>query len=109
MTLIQFDRRATHRIFSEPVALDTINDVQALAQEIETADLAVALKCLVAANWLAIKTGDAELVRGINLAHDRVFRAIGRTQAIRDRANAAAGLVEESLVIDPYRALEVAA
>ena len=51
MTLIQFDRRATHRIFSEPVALDTINDVTALSDE--------AIKYLEAIHWLALGTGDA--------------------------------------------------
>ena len=92
--VIHFDRRATHRIFSEPVALDVINDVTALADE--------SVKYLEAIHWIALGTGDAHLVRGIAAVHARVL-------GIRDRANAAAGLVEESLVIDPYRALEVAA
>ena len=76
MTLIQFDRRATHRIFSEPVALDTINDVTALSDE--------AIKYLEAIHWLALGTGDEHLVKGIAAAHRRVM-------AIRDRANVAAG------------------
>jgi hypothetical protein len=92
--LIHFDRRATHRIFSEPVALDVINDVTALAAE--------AVKYLEAIHWIALGTGDAHLVRGIAAVHSRVL-------GIRDRANEAAGLVELSLVIDPYRAMEVAA
>ena len=94
MTLIRFDRRATHRIFSEPVALDVINDVTALASE--------AVKYLEAIHWIALGTGDAHLVRGIAAVHARVL-------GIRDRANAAAGLVEESLRIEPYLAAQYAA
>ena len=92
--VIHFDKRATHRIFSEPVALDVINDVTALADE--------SVRFLEAIHWIALGTGDAHLVRGIAAVHARVI-------GIRDRANFAAGLVEESLVVDPYRALEVAA
>lgn len=94
MNVIAFDRRATHRIFSEPVALDVINDVTALADE--------SVKYLEALHWIALGTGDAHLVNGIAAVHARVI-------GIRERANTAAGLVEESYVIDPYRALEVAA
>ena len=89
----RFDKRATHRIFSEPVALDAINDVDALAQE--------GLKYLEAAHWLALGTGDAQLVRGITVAHDRFT-------AIRHIAHHAAALVEESIRVDPYGAVQYA-
>ena len=90
----RFDKRATHRIFSEPVALDVINDVTALSDE--------ALRFLEAIHWIALGTGDAHLVKGIAAVHRRVM-------GIRDRANAAAGLVEESLRIEPYLAAQYAA
>jgi hypothetical protein len=90
----RFDRRATHKIFSEPVAIDIVMDVDALAQE--------AISFLEAAHWIALGTGDAHLVRGINLAHARLGN-------IREITHRCAGLIEESEKIDPYRALEVAA
>ena len=90
----RFDRRATHRIFSEPVALDVVNDVDALAQEAE--------RYLEAIHWIALGTGDRDLVNGIAATHVRVH-------GIRDLAHNAAGLIGESIVIDPYRAVEVAA
>ena len=89
-----FDRRATHRIFSEPVALDHVNDVDALAQE--------GIKYLEAAHWLALGTGDSQLVRGIAVAH-------ARFSAIRELTHNAAALIEESIKVDPYIAVEVAA
>lgn len=96
MTLItgRFDKRATHRIFSEPVALDLVNDVQALTDE--------AIRYLEALHWVALGTGDPHLVNGIAAVHYRVA-------GIRERARTAAGLVEESLRIDPYAALSCAA
>lgn len=94
MNVIQFDKRATHRIFSEPVALDVINDVTALSDE--------AIRYLEAIHWLALGTGDEHLVKGIAATHRRVM-------AIRDRANVAAGLVEVSLRIDPFAAVQCAA
>ena len=90
----RFDKRATHRIFSEPVALDLVNDVDALAQE--------GIKYLEAAHWLALGTGDTQLVRGIVVAH-------GRLTAIREITHRCAGLIEDSIRIDPYVAVEVAA
>lgn len=90
----RFDKRAIHRIFSEPVALDITMDVDALAQE--------GIKYLEAAHWLALGTGDSALVRGIAVAH-------ARFSAIRELTRSAAALIEESLVIDPYIAAEVAA
>ena len=94
MNVIHFDKRAAHRIFSEPVALDVINDVDALAQE--------GIKYLEAAWWLAAGTGDAHLVKGINVAHARLV-------AIRQITHNAAGLVEESIRIEPYIAVQYAA
>ena len=90
----RFDRRATHRIFSEPVAIDLVMDLGALAQE--------GIAFLEAAHWIALGTGDAHLVRGINLAHARLA-------GIREITQRAAGLIEESIPVDPYRAVEVAA
>jgi hypothetical protein len=92
--LIQFDKRATHRIFSEPVALDVVNDVQALSDE--------AIRYLEKLHWIALGTGDEHLVKGIAAVHHRVM-------GIRDRANVAAGLVEDSIVVNPYVAVEYAA
>ena len=93
MTLIHFDKRATHRIFSEPVAIDMVMDVDALAQE--------AIAYLEPAHLLALGTGDAHLVRGIAVAHERVTH-------IREIAHRCAGLIEESTVIDPYLAVSCA-
>lgn len=96
MTVIEgrFDRRATHRIFSEPVALDVVNDVDALAQE--------ATEYLTAAHWIALGSGDKHLVKGIAVAADRIAR-------IRQLTHMAAGLIEESIRVDPYMAVEAAA
>ena len=96
MTVIEgrFDRRAIHRIFSEPVAADLVMDVDALAQE--------GIKYLEAVHWLALGTGDSQLVRGIRKAHERFV-------SIRELAHNAAGLIEESVRVDPYMAVEVAA
>ena len=90
----RFDRRATHRIFSEPVAIETVMDVDALAQE--------GMQFLEAAHWIALGHGDADLLRGINVAHARLSH-------IREITRRAAGLIDESLVVDPYRAAEAAA
>ena len=94
MTLIRFDKRATHRIFSEPVALDVVNDVTALSDE--------AIRFLEAIHWIALGTGDEHLVKGIAAVHRRVI-------GIRDRANVAAGLVEDSIKVEPYIAVQYAA
>ena len=90
----RFDKRATHRIFSEPVALDLVNDLTALTDE--------GIKYLEAAHWLALGTGDAQLVRGINVAHARLV-------AIRDLTHQGAALLSVSTIVDPYRAVEYAA
>ena len=85
----RFDRRATHRIFSEPVALDLVNDLTALTDE--------AIKNLEAVHWIALGTGDAHLVRGITVAH-------GRLTDIRALSHQAAGLIDQSVRIEPYLA-----
>lgn len=90
----RFDKRATHRIFSEPVALDLVNDLTALSDE--------AIKYLEAVHWLALGTGDAQLVRGIVVAHNRLL-------GIRELTHRAAALVEGSIRIDPYAAAQCAA
>ena len=89
----RFDKRATHRIFSEPVALDLVNDLTALTDE--------GIKYLEAAHWLALGTGDEQLVRGIVVGHARL-------SAIRELTHRAAGLIEESIRIDPYGAVQYA-
>ena len=94
MNVIRFDKRATHRIFSEPVALDLVNDLTALTDE--------AIQNLEAVHWIALGTGDAHLVRGITVAH-------GRLVNIRDLSHQAAGLIEQSVRIDPYAAVQCAA
>ena len=89
----RFDRRARHRIFSEPVAIDMVMDLDALAQE--------ATKFLEASHWIALGTGDSHLVRGINLAHARL-------SAMREITQRAAGLIEDSVPVNPYEAVAVA-
>lgn len=90
MTVLQFDRRATHRIVSEPVCLDIINDVDALAQE--------AIAYLEPAHLLALQSGDQHLVRGITVAHAKV-------KAIHAKAHETAALLTESVRVDPYIAI----
>ena len=90
----RFDRRATHRIFSEPVALDLVNDHTALVQR--------AIQLLEASHWLALGTGDALLVKGIGVAHACLKDLLALSHN-------AAGLIEESVKVDPYLAVEAAA
>ena len=90
----RFDKPATHRIFSEPVALDLVNDLTALSAE--------GIKYLEAVHWLALGTGDEQLVRGIVVAH-------GRLVAIRELTHRAAALVEDSVKVEPYTAVQYAA
>lgn len=90
----RFDRRAIHRIISDPVALDVVNDATALAQR--------AIDHLNAAGMIALGYGDAHLSKGIKVAFDCLvdLRALSRS---------AAGLLEQSVPIEPYRAVEYAA
>ena len=95
MTLItgRFDKRATHRIFSEPVALDLVNDHTALVQR--------AIQHLEASHWLALGTGDPLLVKGIGVAHACLKELLALSHN-------AAGLIEESVKVDPYGAVQYA-
>jgi hypothetical protein len=90
----RFDRRATHRIISEPVAVGMTLDTLAFADE--------GMALLAAANWLALSAGDKALVKGINRAHSCFA-------GIREIARQGAALIENSPAIEPYRAMEVAA
>ena len=96
MTLIEgrFDKRATHRIFSEPVALDLVMDVTALVDEM--------LRYLEAGHWIALGYADEHLVKAFQVAHEKAI-------AIRERTHGATALIADSIVVDPYRAAEVAA
>jgi len=89
--VIQFDRRAIHRVISEPVALDMCNDIDALAQE--------ALAYIEPAHMLALAHGDRDLVRALTIAH-------GKVKGIREITHEGAALLEESARVDPYRAIE---
>lgn len=84
----RYDRRATHRLVSEPSTLDRINDVDALAQE------AVAL--LYNAHFQALGTGNDNLVRTL-------ARVGGKVVHIRRIAQEGAALLTESVAVDPYR------
>ena len=89
----RFDKRARHRIFSEPVALDVVNDATALTQR--------ALKYLEASHWIALGYADAELVKGITVAFECL-------QELRALSRSAAGLIEQSVPVDPYGAVQYA-
>ena len=93
MTLIQFDRRARHRVVSDPSALDMIMDVDALTQE--------AIALCHNAHFQALGTGNETLVRTIS-------RIGGKLVAIRRIAQEGAALVEQSMTVDPYLAAQYA-
>ena len=88
--VLTFDRRAVHRVISEPQAMDMMMDVDALAQE--------AIAFLEPAHLLALGTGDRSLVRGISVAHSKLVQ-------IRDVVHEGAALVSDSLRVDPYAVL----
>ena len=92
MTLIEgrFDRRAVHRIFSEPVALDVVMDVEALLQEIK--------QVVEACHLVGLGYGDNDLTNG----HVRIFNL---AQRAREITHSAAGLIEGSVIVDPYKAV----
>ena len=90
----RFDKRATHRIISDPPALDILNDATALTQK--------AIKYLEAAGWIALGYGDDDLTKGINVAHECLAE-------IRALSRSAAGLLEQSIPVDPYAAAQYAA
>ena len=81
---IQYDRRAVHRIISDPSALDRINDTDALAQE----GIALAHNALATTD-VATK--------------DRLIRSMGgKFIYIRRIAQEGAALLSESQIVDPY-------
>ena len=88
--VVNFDRRATHRVISEPVALEMAMDVDALAQE--------AITYLEPAHLLALGKRDNDLVRALVVAHAKV-------KQIRETVHAGVALLEDSYVVDPYHAV----
>ena len=90
----RFDRRAIHRVIADPPALDILNDATALTQR--------AIAHLEAANWIALGYADADLLKGINVAHECLTE-------IRALSRSAAGLLEQSVPVEPYLAVEYAA
>ena len=89
----RFDRRAKHRIFSEPVAIEGVMDLTARAMR--------GVDVMEALHWIALGTGDADLVKGIGMAH-------AEFAAMRDELRRYAGLIEDSVPVDPYTAVAVA-
>lgn len=82
-----YDRRAVHRVISEPKAMEMMMDVDALAQE--------AIAFLEPAHLLALAHSDRALVRGINVAH-------GKLVQLREVVHEGASLMADSLRVDPY-------
>ena len=89
----RFDRRATHRIFSEPVAIEAVMDLTARAMR--------GMEVMEALHWIALGIGDSDLVKGIAMAHAEFTN-------MRDALRGYAGLIEQSVAIDPYEAVAVA-
>jgi hypothetical protein len=89
----RFDRRATHRIISEPEAIGMTMDCDALAQE--------GMKFLEAVHWIVLGYGDRDALNGITRAH----ACFG---GIRQITRAGAALIESSLAIEPYEAARYA-
>jgi hypothetical protein len=90
----QYDRRARHAVISEVSALDLANDVDALA--------ATAITYLEPSHLLALGHNDAELVHGIAVAYAAL-------KDLRTRVHDGLDLLAESVVVDPYLAVEYAA
>lgn len=84
---VTFDRRATHRIVSDPSVLDIANDVDADAQE--------AITLLHNAHWLALGTGNAALVRVLQRVGSKVTH-------IRHLTHEGLDLYANSVIVDPY-------
>ena len=101
------DKRATHRIFSEPVALDHINDATAHVHRIHSIHEEIN-EINQAMHMISLGVGDEHLVNGAIRIHDKLLLATDELSALLATVLGAAGLVEESLVVDPYRAMEVA-
>ena len=91
--VIQFDRRATHRVISDVSAFDRILDVEADAME--------AMTLLANAHFQALGKGDEVLVRTIQ-------RVGGKVVHILRTAQEGAALLEDSVTVDPYLAIQYA-
>jgi len=89
MTVLAYDRRATHRIVSDPSVMDLANDADADAQE--------AISHLGNAHWLALGTGNEQLVRELVVIGSRLHH-------IRQLIHTGLDLYAESAVVDPYKA-----
>ena len=102
--VIHFDRRATHRIFSEPVALDYINDATAHVHRIHSLHDDIN-EINQAMHWISLGVGDEHLVNGAIRIHDKLLAATDELSALLATVLGAAGLVEQSVIVDPYRAV----
>ena len=83
-----YDKRARHRLVSEPSTLDIANDADAQAQ--------AAIAHISRAHFMALGTGNAELVQELVGAGNKVVD-------IRRRIHQGIDLLTESLEVDPYR------
>jgi hypothetical protein len=90
--VIDFDRRAVHRIVSDPSVLDIANDIDADAQE--------AISLAHNAHFMALGTGNDALVRVIQRLGSKVTH-------IRVLTHTGLDLYAESVAVDPYRALSL--
>jgi hypothetical protein len=91
MNIIDFDRRATHRVVADPTVLDLANDVDAEAQE--------AIALVANAHFLALGTGNAELVRVLGRIGSKVTH-------IRVLTHEGLDLYAESIKVDPVLAVQ---
>jgi hypothetical protein len=87
-----YDKRATHRIVSDPSVLDIANDIDADAQE--------AISLAHNAHFMALGTGNDALVRVIQRLGSKVTH-------IRVLTHAGLDLYAESVAVDPYLALSL--
>ena len=90
---VNYDRRATHRVISDVSAFNRILDVDALSQE--------AIGLCHNAHFQALGTGNDSLVRTIQ-------RIGGKVVHIRRIAQEGAQLLEQSVTVDPYLAVQLA-
>ena len=67
--MIAFDKRARHRVVSEPSTLDIANDADAEAQD--------AIAHIARAHFIALGTGNQQLVRELTVAGSKVRRKRG--------------------------------
>ena len=88
-----YDRRATHRVISDVSAFDRIMDVDALAQE--------AIALVHNDHFQALGTGNEALVRVLQVIGGKVVH-------IRRIAQEGTALLEESVPVDPYLAVQYA-